>query len=179
LGPGGDENNRLGVYDIYDPLYSSYRYPYLICGGIGAFYNPPVYGPPDKWNFVDSGPDDTKLCQIGGSSNHALTPPRSNGEWICFEHMFDLRRNRGNADGIHKVRMTWRDGTERELVYPLNWDEGWDFDAQYCYKFEGLGFYFNTAGTANANNYVIDCDPVFAANMDSDEWIGPPADWLE
>ena len=182
LGPGGDENNRIGVYDNYDPGWSTYRYPLVIAAGGPGYYNPPVYADPptipDAWIFIDSGPDNTKLCQIGGSTNHALTPPRTNAEWVCCESMFDLRRDRGNPDGIHRLKFTWSDGTERILEYPLNWDIGWDFATRYCFGFEGIGFYWNTAGTADANNYIIDTMPTFAANMAEDAWIGP-GDFLD
>lgn len=175
LGPGGDENNRIGVYDQYEPLWSIYRYPLIIAGGGVGYYNPPVPG----WFFVDSGPDTTKMMQIGGTTNHALSPPRTNGEWVCFESMFDLRRDRGNPNGIHRLIATWRDGTTRSLEYELNWDEGWDFATRYCFGFEGIGFYWNEAGTADANNYIIDTMPVWVANEAESFLIGPDADFLE
>lgn len=174
LGPGGDENNRVGVYDNYASNWSNYRYPLVIAGGGVGYYNPPVPG----WYWVDSGPDTTKMMQIGGTSNHALTPPRTNGEWVCFEQMLDLRRNRGNPNGIHRLVARWRDGTTRSLVYELNWDSGWDFNARYVAFFEGLGFYWNTAGTANANNYIMHSHATFAANMGVNEMIGPPPGFL-
>lgn len=130
---------------------------------------------------IDTFPDSDKLMQIGGAPAHANSPPRVGGEWVCMEQAVDLRQNRGNANGMNKLVLWTSDGVVdgRFIQAPANWDPPWSFTYQYISGFEGLGFYFNTAGTANANNYVMHSHVTFCADMDIDELIGPPAGFVQ
>lgn len=161
LGPGGDQNNRVGVYDIRDPGYTNWKYPYEIISGWQVFCNPNIGG------YLEECPLANKLIEVRGSPNHAASPPQTGGEWICVEEVIDVSRVRGNPDGLARMLVTTRDGVvnQRQLIAPLSYNEDWDFNAQYIYLFEGLGFYFNSAGTANANNFIMFSHPTFAVNM--------------
>jgi hypothetical protein len=171
---GDSQNHRLAVFDHRQPVWNNWKYPYQTVTTTPNFHEPPTSG------SIDSGPDANKLIEIRGSANHAAGPPQTGGEWLCFEQMIDLRQDRGNANGRHKVRVTTRDGVVvRTLSVPLNWEPSWDFDAQYAGQFEGLGFYFNTVGTANVGNYVMYSHATFAANLGINDWIGPPPGFLE
>lgn len=160
---------RIG---IFDNKLSGYLVWAVTSGTTQTYYNPPDgYHPGD-------GTAANLMAQLSQTINHGNSPPRVGQEWLCFEMVVDARRNRGNADGMNRLVMTARDGTQRELVIPLDWDAGWNFSNQYIGIFEGLGFYFNTAGTANADNYVRWSHCAFSANLDSDELIGPPPGFL-
>jgi hypothetical protein len=170
---GESQNHRLAVFDHRQPVWNNWKYPYLTVTTTPNFHEPPTSG------SIDSGPDANKLIEIRGSANHAASPPQTGGEWLCFEEMFDLRQDRGNANGRHKLRVTTRDGVViRTLSVALNWEPSWDFGARYAGQFEGLGFYFNTAGTGHVDNHVTDSFVTFAANMGINDWIGPPPGFL-
>lgn len=164
---GVGQNNRLGVFDHRQPVWNNWKYPYNTIETTPNFHNPPTTGSLDS----DPSGDVNKLIEIRGSANHGANPPQTGNEWLQFDTMFDLSRVRGNADGIHRLRVRSRDGlVNRVLPTPLNHEPSWDFDTLYSYLFEGLGFYFNTAGTAHADNWVEWSHVTFAANMDvSDE----------
>lgn len=171
---GGDGNNRSGVFDNRQAGWSNWKFPFVTVETFSIYCNP--Y---DSGNFhIDDCVDTEKLIEIrGGSPNHSASPPQTGGEWICFEHIFDTRQNRGNANGLVKLLVWTRDGlvSEREVSGPLTHNGSWSFSARYIYTFEGLGFYFNDAGTANADNYVMFSHATFAANMtNTDTLIGPP-----
>lgn len=125
-------------------------------------------------HFIDTVSDTQKLMQIGGSPAHSNNPPRIGGEWVCFEQVVDLRQNRGNANGMNKVLLYTRDGvvSGRNIQAPVNWWEDWDFAYQYVQGWEGLGFYYNKAGTADTNNYQMYSHFTVAANMAINETIG-------
>lgn len=127
---------------------------------------------------IDTFPDSSKLMQIGGSAVHGNSPPRVGNEWVCFESVVDLRQNRGNASGMNKLVMTTRDGVSRSIQSPANWDPAWSFTFQYVSGFEGLGFYWNNVGTADANNYVMHSHATFSPSMGINELIGPPPGFL-
>lgn len=171
---GVGQNHRLGVFDNRDAInWTNWRYPYLTVTTVGSYHEP------ETDPFIDGGSDSNKLIEIRGSANHGASPPQTGGEWLCFEDMFDLRTNRGNANGIHRLRVRSRDGVvNRYLDVALTWDAGWDFGAIYAASFEGLGFYYNQAGTANADNYLMFSHATFAANMGINDLIGPPPGFL-
>lgn len=126
---------------------------------------------------IDTFPDSQKLLQLAGAPSHALNPPRIGDEWVCLEQVVDLRQDRGNANGMNKLMLHTRDGVVngRFIQAVANWDQGaipWSFTYRYISGFEGLGFYFNRAGTANAGNYVKFSHVTFAANMGINERIG-------
>lgn len=159
---GGDGNNRAGVFDLRDTNWSTWRYPYATVTTVPIFCNP-VQGV-----FIEECPNSNKILEIRSSSpSHAASPPQTGGEWVCFEHVVDVRQNRGNANGLVRLLVSTRDGvvSDRYIEAPLTHDSGWDFAAQYIYAFEGLGFYYNQNGTANADNYVLYSHATFAANM--------------
>jgi hypothetical protein len=171
---GGDGNNRSGVFDNYEPeIWTAWRYPYVTVETFSIYGNP--Y---DAGDFhIDETPDANKLIEIrAGSPNHSASPPQTGGEWICFEHVFDTRQDRGNANGRVKLLAWTRDGlvSGRYIDGPLTHGGNWSFDARYIYTFEGLGFYFNEAGSAHADNYVMFSHATFAANMGINDLIGPP-----
>lgn len=175
---GGAVNNRSGYFDNRDAGWSSFKFPLVTAGTAGVYCNP--YDP-DSFH-IDSCPDANKLYSIGSSANHAASPPRTGGEWICIEQVFDTRQNRGNANGLMKVVVWTRDGvvSGRTISGPLSHNFLWDFAMQYINGFEGLGFYFNAAGTANANNFVMWSHVTFAANMaNTNALIGPPPGFLQ
>jgi hypothetical protein len=124
--------------------------------------------------FIDSQPDTAKLMQIGPSPSHSNNPPRVGGEWVCFEQVVDLRQNRGNANGMNKLMLSTRDGVVagRFIQSDANWGDNWDFSHIYVDGWEGLGFYYNKAGTADVNNYTMFSHVTFAANMAINETIG-------
>lgn len=124
--------------------------------------------------FVDSEPDTSKLMQIGPGPVHGNNPPRVGGEWVCFEQVVDLRQNRGNANGMNKLMLHTRDGvvSGRFIQATADWGGNWDFAFQYVDSWEGLGFYYNKAGTADVNNYTMFSHVTFAANMAINETIG-------
>lgn len=172
---GESQNHRLAVFDHRQPIYNNWKYPYQTVTTTPNFHEPPTSG------SIDSDPagDVNKLIEIRGSANHGASPPQTGGEWLCFEQMFDLRQNRGNANGCHKLRVTTRDGVViRTLSVGLDWEPTWNFNARYAGQFEGLGFYFNTAGTEHDDNFVMDTHVTFAANMGINDWIGPPPGFL-
>lgn len=158
---GGDGNNRIGTFDYRDPGYTNWKYPYQIIEGVQTFCNP------REGSFIEDCPAANKLIEIRGSANHAASPPQTGGEWVCFEQVIDVSQSRGNADGLHRLLISTRDGvvSDRELTAPLSINVDWNFTPQYVYLFEGFGFYFNRAGTADADNYIMFSHPTLAVNM--------------
>lgn len=124
--------------------------------------------------FIDTQPDTAKLMQIGPNAVHANNPPRIGGEWVCFEQIIDLRQNRGNANGMNKIMLYTRDGVVSGRYIQATADQGgnWNFVNQYVESLEGLGFYYNKAGTADVNNYLMYSHVTFAANMAINQRIG-------
>lgn len=166
---GGDGNNRSGVFDNRDTAFSTYRYVYPTVTTVSIYCNPLEGG------FIEECPEDNHFLAIGPSANHAVLAPQTGGEWVCFEHVVDVRQDRGNANGLVRLLVSTRDGviSDRYVEAPLTHDAGWDFDARYIYAFEGLGFYWNDVGTAHADNYVLYSHATFAANMaNTDTLIG-------
>lgn len=173
---GGDGNNRIGTFDHRDPGYTNWKYLYEIVEGVATYCNPREGG------FIEECPQANKLIELRGSSNHAASPPQSGGEWLCIEQVIDVSQSRGNANGLHRLMVSTRDGVvnQREVVAPLNVNGDWSFTSQYIYLFEGFGFYFNFAGTADTDNYVLYSHPALAVNMtDTDTLIGCPPGYFE
>ncbi len=162
---------RQGLWETQDTVnWTPYKY-------MGTTSNSVQYYP---GAFIDSVPDSSKLMRIGGSQISSNSPPQFGGSWVCYEMAVDLRQNRGNAFGMNKIVCWTRDGvvSARSIQSPCNWDPPWSFTYQYIETFEGLGFYWNVVGTANANNYLMHSHATFAANMAYDALIGPPPGFL-
>lgn len=161
--PGGAI--RQAVWEVQDTLNWT-PYKYWGTTSTSIMYLPGF--------FIDSVPDTQKLMQIGGSAVHGNNPPRVGGEWVCFEQVVDLRQNRGNANGMNKLLMYTRDGVVagRFIQANADWGGNWNFSYQYVSGWEGLGFYYNKAGTADVGNYTMWSHVTFAVNMGINQTIG-------
>jgi hypothetical protein len=172
---GGAPGPRQGVWEDRNTAWTTYKYLSTTSNSVQSYHYPP------NGTHIDDDSDTNKLCQIAGSANHALNPPRIGNEWVCFETSIDLRQNRGNANGAHKLYLWTRDGVVngRFLNTPVNWDSGgWSFSNQYMASMEGFGFYWNPASTANVDNYTLSSHWTFATNMGINSLIGPPPGFL-
>lgn len=167
--PGSASTGRASVFTQHNPAGNGYQYP-GVTNGTTQTYN----YPPEGYS-ADIGSPTTKLCRIGGFPDHTINAPQIGGEWVCFEHVVDARQDRGNAFGMNKFYLWTRDrvANGRFLRIDLTW-AAWSFANRYINTYEGLGFYFNTASTAHADNYVRYTHWTIAANMGVDEVIGPP-----
>lgn len=177
---GGGNTQRSGVFDNHSPVsYTDWRYPFVTVETFSIYDNP--YNSSNF--FLEDRPASEKLIEIRSSApSHSASPPQTGGEWICFEHIFDTRQDRGNANGLVKLLVWTRDGlvSAREISGPLTHGNNWNFARRYISQFEGLGFYFNDAGTAHADNYVLYSHATFAANMaNTNTVIGPPPGFLQ
>jgi hypothetical protein len=172
---GGSRNDRVASFETYWAP-STGRVICVTADEVQEYHNPhitDVYSP--------DGDDTRKLCIVrNGAANHANDPPILGQEWVCIECQIDTRQDRGNANGRNKIKILTRDGVvDASLEIALNYDSGWNFTDQFISELEGLGWYFNDAGTANANNYIEFSHFVFSANRDKDDFIGPPPGFLE
>lgn len=173
---GGARNDRVASFEQYWAP-STGRVICVTADEVQEYHNPhitDVYSP--------DGDDTRKLCIIrNGSANHSNDPPILGQEWVCIECQIDTRQDRGNPNGRNKIKIWTRDGVVngQSLEIELTYDSGWNFTDQFISELEGLGWYFNDAGTANANNYIEYSHFVFSANRDKDDFIGPPPGFLE
>lgn len=173
---GGATTDRIASFETYWPA-SSGRVICVTADEVQEYHNPhitDVYSP--------DGDDTRKLCIIrNGSANHSNDPPILGQEWVCIECQIDTRQDRGNANGRNKIKIWTRDGVVngQSIEIALTYDSGWDFDDQFIAELEGLGWYWNDAGTANANCYIEFSHFVFSANRDKDDFIGPPPGFLD
>jgi hypothetical protein len=97
-------------------------------------------------------------------------------EWVVIEHEIDLRRDRGNPDGINRLYVWTQDGAIAGVVLdiPLTWNGSHDFSGRYIGSLDGLGYYWNRPAVAREDDHVIYSHLAFSANRAPSDPIGPP-----
>jgi hypothetical protein len=101
-------------------------------------------------------------------------------EWVIIEHEWDLRRDRGNPNGLNRLWVWTRDGAVAGpiLDIPLTWDGGHEFAGDRFAQMDGLGYYWNNPAVRTPDDHVIYSHLAFAANRPTDLPIGPPPGFL-
>jgi hypothetical protein len=110
------------------------------------------------------------------TANHAGSPAVAGpNEPIYFELELDVRQNRGNENGRNRLYVRTRDGLiDRTIDIPLTWEGTWNFTWDQIIEIEGLGWYFNTPGTAHADNWIRYSHIAISRNRAVNDPIGPP-----
>ncbi|MBP6631403.1 MAG: hypothetical protein KA297_18340 [Kofleriaceae bacterium] len=140
------------------------------------------YQEPEQ-DFFPAGPGQDAVY-FGPAPDHAgsatLGTPVVGDEWVVVEHELDLRRDRGNPDGLNRLWMWTRDGALAGAVLdiPLTWDGAHDFAGDRVSMLDGLGYYWNQPATRTADDHVIYSHVAFAANRPTGQPIGPPPGFL-
>lgn len=144
---------------VTDATVASYQEPEDDYWPIGPGHDALYFGP---------GPDHSGAATLG--------TPVLGDEWVVIEHEIDLRRDRGNPDGINRLWVWTRDGAiARALIdIPLTWHADHDFTADRVDHLDGIGHYWNKPGLHLADGHVIYSHLAFAANRPSGQPIGPP-----
>jgi hypothetical protein len=121
---------------------------------------------------------------FGPAPDHAGTAtdgtPVVGDEWIVVEHEWDLRRDRGNANGLNRLYVWTRDGMVdgRILDIPLTWDGNHEFEGDRFASLDGIGYYWNQPAVRTVNDHLIYSHVAFAANRPTGQPIGPPPGFL-
>lgn len=170
----GGRENRACAFESYEPNASWAN------GRIWAVTSDEV----QSWNEPEITdcfhPDCSNPSQKGfilrTTADHSGSPAVAGpNEPIYFELELDVRQNRGNANGRNRLYIRTRDGLiNRTFDIPLTWLNSWDFALDQIIEIEGLGWYFNDAGTPNAANFIRFSHIAVSANRSVGSPIGPP-----
>lgn len=145
-------------------------------GTMASYQEPEV----DLWPI---GPGRDALY-FGPAPDHAGTATRGTpvvgDEWVIIEHEWDLRRDRGNPNGLNRLWVWTRDGAiaGRVLDIPLTWEARHDFTGDRIAQLDGLGYYWNRPVVRTPDDHVIYSHVAFAANRTTSNPIGPPPGFL-
>jgi hypothetical protein len=121
---------------------------------------------------------------FGAAPDHAgsatLGTPVVGDEWVIIEHEIDLRRDRGNPDGLNRLWVWTRDGVLAGPIIdiPLTWHAEHDFSADRVNHLDGIGHYWNRPGLHLPEGHAIYSHVAFAANRPTGDPIGPPPGFL-
>lgn len=172
--PGGSRLNRACTFERYeaDPSYANGRIYSVTSDETQSWHEPEI----TDCYFWDCGNASQKSFIIRTTANHAGSPAVAGpNEPIYFELEIDVRQNRGNANGRSRLYVRTRDGLiNRTMDIPLTWEGTWNFTWDQIIEIEGLGWYFNTPGTAHADNYIRYSHIAISANRSVGSPIGTP-----
>jgi hypothetical protein len=179
--PNGAPANRAAIFEGYFTQSPIAANPGRIYG-VTADETQHYFNPYETGCYAaDCGPASAYIVVARGTANHAASPPVIGpNEWVHVEMELDVRQNRGNADGRNKLTIRTADGViNRTLSIPLNHEATWNFAWDCIIGIEGLGWYWNTAGTAHADNWIEFSHVRLSANRAVDSSIGPPTGYLD
>jgi hypothetical protein len=170
----GSRLNRACSFDNYEPDVSlaGGRIWSVTSDETQSWHEPEIIG----CYFWDCGTDDEKGFIVRSTAAHSGTPAVGGpNEPLYFELELDVRQNRGNANGRNRLYIRTRDGLiVRTMDIPLTWEGSWSFTWDQIIEIEGLGWYFNTPGTAHADNWIRFSHVAISANRSVGDPIGPP-----
>lgn len=170
---GGSRANRACTFQQYESAsYGLGRIHSVTSDETQSWHEPEItdcYHP-------DCGTASQKSFIIRSSANHAGSPAVAGpNEPLYFELEIDVRQNRGNANGVSRLYVRTRDGLiNRTIDIPLTWEGTWSFTWDQIIEIEGLGWYWNTPGTAHADNWIRYSHIAVSANRSVNSPIGPP-----
>lgn len=172
--PGGSRLNRACSFTTYepDPSLANGWVASVTADELQSYHEPEIAG----CFFWDCGTAAQKFLIVRSTSDHGGSPAVAGaGEPLYFEFELDVRQDRGNANGRSRMYVRTRDGLiNRTIDIPLNWLSSWDFTWDQVIEIEGLGWYWNTAGTAHADNWIRYSHIAVSANRAVNDPIGPP-----
>jgi hypothetical protein len=167
----GSPNNRACLFEGYVSAFSG-RVIGVTSDETQNYHEPIV---PDCWS-ADCGTANQKILITRATANHGGSPAVTGaGEWICIEMEWDVSTTNGNPDGRNKVYIDTRDGViSRTSSIPLDYEPSWNYAIDSIAVIEGLGWYWNVDGVANADNKILYSHVAVSANREPDERIGCP-----
>lgn len=171
---GGSRANRACTFDNYEPnaSWANGRIYAVTSDETQSWHEPEIAGC-YSW---DCGTAAEKGFIIRTTANHSGSPAVAGpNEPVYFELEIDVRQNRGNANGRSRLYVRTRDGLiNRTIDIPLTWEGTWSFTWDQIIEIEGLGWYFNTPGTAHADNWIRFSHIAISANRSVGSPIGVP-----
>lgn len=175
--PGAASTNRAAAFESYVPeAYAAGRIWAVTADETQSYHEPEIvdcYHP-------DCGTAEQKGFIVRSTADHSGTPAVGGpNEPIYFELELDVSQLRGNANGRNKLYVKTRDGLiDKYIDIPLNWEGTWSFTWDAIVNMEGLGWFFNTAGTTHVDNWIRYSHIALSANRAVDDPIGPPPGFL-
>jgi hypothetical protein len=169
---GGTRLNRACTFDVYDSGSALGRTYSVTSDEVQSWHEPEIA---ECWSW-DCGTASQKGFIVRSTADHSGSPAVAGpNEPIYFELELDVRQDRGNANGRNRLYIKTRDGLiDRTIDIPLTWDGSWPFTLDQIIEIEGLGWYFNTVGTAHADSWIRYSHIAISANRAVDDPIGPP-----
>lgn len=171
--PGGASANRAAIFDQYvsDPTYAAGRVWAVTADEVQSYHEPEIA----ECYHPDCGTPAQKGFIVRSTANHSGSPAVAGpNEPIYFEMELDVSQSRGNANGRNRLYIKTRDGLiNRTFDIPLNWAP-WDFAWDAIINMEGLGWFWNTAGTAHVDNWIRYSHIAISVNRAVNSPIGPP-----
>lgn len=168
---GGSPNNRACLFEGYYAGATG-RVIGVTSDETQNYHEPPIA---DCYS-ADCGTSAEKIHITRATANHGGSPPVAGaGEWVCVEMEWDVSTTNGNANGRNKIYIDTRDGIiSKTSSIPLDWEPTWNYALDSIAVIEGLGWYWNVDGVANADNDIRYSHVAVSANREPDERIGCP-----
>lgn len=174
--PNASSSNRACLFEGYEPSAVAAGRIYAVTADETQSYHQPRITDPEACYHPDCGTAAQKGFLVRSTADHGGTPAVAGpNEQIYFEMELDVRRDRGNADGRNRMYVATRDGViDKYMEIPLTWEGAWNFAWNCIINIEGLGWYWNTPGTAHADNWIKFSRIALSVNRAVDNPIGKP-----